>query len=57
MRFVNHYECPYCGTAWTDEWDCACDDRCPTCDVSIQPEFTEDLEETKRKEKAHCTDT
>jgi hypothetical protein len=29
--FRNFYECSECGTRWTDEWDCACNDRCPKC--------------------------
>jgi hypothetical protein len=28
---INHYRCPECQTEWTDEWDCACDDKCPEC--------------------------
>ena len=35
--FQNHYDCPVCGTTWTDEWDCACDDRCPKCNTEIEP--------------------
>jgi len=29
--FLNYYECSECGTKWTDEWDCQCNDRCPKC--------------------------
>jgi hypothetical protein len=36
MIFVNFYECP-CGTAWHDQWDCACNDRCPSCDTEVEP--------------------
>jgi hypothetical protein len=35
--FLNFYDCPACGTTWTDEWDCMCNDRCPTCRCEIQP--------------------
>ena len=28
-RYRNFYQCSDCGTKWTDEWDCACNDRCP----------------------------
>ena len=35
--FRNHYECPVCGTIWTDEWDCQCNDRCPKCNAEIEP--------------------
>jgi hypothetical protein len=34
--FNKYYRCP-CGTEWQDEWDCLCDDRCPTCDTSCEP--------------------
>ena len=30
--FRKHHACP-CGTDWWDEWDCLCNDRCPTCDA------------------------
>ena len=35
--FRKHHTCP-CGTAWWDEWDCLCNDRCPTCDAEIEPD-------------------
>lgn len=41
-----HYTCP-CGTEWWDEWDCACNDRCPTCDTEIEPD---DEEEEEKKQ-------
>lgn len=28
------YECD-CGEVWTDEWSCACDDRCPSCGSTV----------------------
>jgi hypothetical protein len=34
--FRKHHTCP-CGTDWWDEWDCLCNDRCPTCDAEIEP--------------------
>lgn len=34
--FLNVYECS-CGATWQDEWDCACDDRCPDCNTAISP--------------------
>jgi len=40
MRFKNKYRCE-CGTAWEDEWSCMCDDRCPSCDTPISPEYSE----------------
>lgn len=36
-RFRNSYECERCSTTWQDEWSCACDDRCPTCNASNSP--------------------
>jgi hypothetical protein len=35
--FRKHHTCP-CGTDWWDEWDCLCNDRCPTCDAEIEPD-------------------
>lgn len=35
--FNKYYRCPECGTEWQDEWECLCDDRCPTCDTSSAP--------------------
>lgn len=29
------YECP-CGTTWTGDWFCACDDDCPDCGASVE---------------------
>jgi len=35
-QFINKYRCP-CGHEWEDQWDCKCNDRCPTCDKEIEP--------------------
>lgn len=40
MKHHNHYCCSNCGTEWSWLWSCACDDRCPTCRVSCEPEAT-----------------
>ncbi len=37
VRHLNHYRCPTCQLDWQDEWDCACDDRCPSCHKAIAP--------------------
>lgn len=42
--YRKHYACP-CGTEWEDEWDCLCDDRCPTCDAEIECDDHEELEQ------------
>jgi len=42
------YECPQDGTKWTLEWECQCNDRCPTCDKEIEPK---DVEDINRKEQ------
>jgi len=34
-RYTNHYR--HCGTAWSDNWSCMCNDRCPVCNKEIQP--------------------
>jgi hypothetical protein len=36
-RIVNHYECQACHETWTDQWSCACNDRCPSCNREIEP--------------------
>lgn len=41
-KFINHYDCPACGTHWHDASDCTNDDRCPNCDLSCSPSDTED---------------
>ena len=38
-----HHTCP-CGTNWWDEWDCLCNDRCPTCDAEIEPDEHEAIQ-------------
>jgi len=44
MRYINHYECP-CGEQWIDEWDCACNDKCPACNKEVEPHHSEDTYE------------
>jgi predicted Zn-ribbon and HTH transcriptional regulator len=41
--FLNFYECSECGTKWTDEWDCMCNDRCPKCSCEIEPYDTVEI--------------
>jgi hypothetical protein len=44
LRFRNFYRCPECGTEWEDEWDCCCDDECPSCGLKdISPYRSEDI--------------
>lgn len=43
MRFRSFYECVHDGTKWHDEWSCACNDRCPTCDAETEPYLSEDV--------------
>ena len=35
--YSNHYKCVRCGCAWTDAWDCMCNDRCPECNIEMIP--------------------
>jgi hypothetical protein len=37
--------CSECGTEWDDEWDCLCNDRCPTCNAETTPESAEAVSE------------
>ncbi len=41
--FRNYYKCPEDGTTWHDDWSCMCDDRCPTCDIEVEPYESEDI--------------
>jgi hypothetical protein len=41
--YLKYYECSACGTKWTDEWSCACNDRCPNCDTETEPSDVENL--------------
>lgn len=34
-RYLKLFRCPDCQIAWQDEWDCACNDRCPGCHLEI----------------------
>lgn len=42
-KFHNFYRCSECGTEWEDEWECACNDRCPKCNAEIEPYKSENL--------------
>jgi predicted nucleic acid-binding Zn-ribbon protein len=47
--FRNHYECARCGSHWTDEWSCMCDDDCPHCGARhMSPTDSDDLTEIIR---------
>ncbi len=41
-KFRNYYRCT-CGTEWSDEWSCMCNDRCPNCNLEIEPHESEEL--------------
>lgn len=41
--FRNDYLCPQCGCEWEDCWTCACNDRCPNCNLECQPKDYLDL--------------
>ena len=42
--YLNHYHCPHCQLEWQDEWDCTCNDKCPTCNKEIEPYASELIE-------------
>jgi hypothetical protein len=42
-KYVNYYRCSEDGTEWQDEWDCTCNDRCPTCNAETEPYKSEDI--------------
>ena len=35
--YRNFYGCSECGTKWTGEGDCMCNDTCPKCSVETEP--------------------
>ena len=37
VEFTMSYKCERCGEEWEMTWDCACDDRCPSCDLAHEP--------------------
>ena len=42
--FLNSYTCDRCGSTWTDEWSCTCDDDCPHCGARhMSPDNSDDL--------------
>jgi hypothetical protein len=51
--FRKHHTCP-CGTDWWDEWDCLCNDRCPTCDAEIEPDEHDAIQGAKSAKSAYA---
>ena len=47
--FLKYYRHDECDVDWTDEWSCACNDRCPVCDAEIEPYDWDDLSVTVGK--------
>lgn len=41
--FLKYYRHDECRIAWSDEWSCACDDKCPKCRAEIEPYDWDDL--------------
>jgi hypothetical protein len=43
--FRNSYRFPVCGSKSTDDWSCACDGQCPTCEPrrDIEPHESEEI--------------
>jgi len=48
--YENRYDCSECNAAWTDEWSCMCNDRCPECDCETQPTSSIDLSQPLTEE-------
>lgn len=42
-RFLNSYRCDRCQIGWDDQWDCACNDKCPDCNAEIEPHTSVEL--------------
>lgn len=43
-QFINYYKCVECDNEWQMQYMHCCDDRCPECNVSIEPYRIEDIE-------------
>jgi hypothetical protein len=41
--YRKRYVCEECGWTWSDEWSCACNDRCPKCSVETETDDYDDL--------------
>ena len=37
QRYTNHHICMKDSVRWDSAWSCMCNDRCPTCDVVVEP--------------------
>jgi hypothetical protein len=44
MYYLKYYHCS-CGAYWVDAWICTCNDRCPICNLEIEPYRCEDSPE------------
>ena len=42
LWFRNQYACK-CGHEWEDDYECACDDRCPNCRTTVSPHWSQEL--------------
>lgn len=42
-KFINFYQCPHCETAWNEESNYTCNDRCPKCGTETQPYESHDI--------------
>ena len=42
-RFRNYYYCVDCDCEWHACWSSTCNDRCPQCNVEIEPFSSEDV--------------
>lgn len=49
--YIKYYKCSKCGELWQDEWDCLCNDRCPTCDTECEPYDHAEIDEGKPEEE------
>ena len=41
--FLKRYRCDECGWTWSDEWSCACNDKCPNCNKETMTDDYDDL--------------
>lgn len=42
-RFINHYECSPCDLSWTYVHSSTCNDKCPNCNIEMQPYQSDDF--------------
>ena len=55
-NYINHYHCDHTGRPeesikpscdWSNNWSCMCNDKCPVCNLEIEPYDSEEINDEK----------